>query len=226
MSAAMVGRIGDALVVLLRHFRPETSLAGEGKRLAVLLHGFPPTWWAWRHVIPKLADAGFRGWLRTAEVPVTRHTLRPATTSVALVGHDIGIMVADACCEKVTHLAVVDAPLPGTAVFERMRVDPGSGSSPFTAFGIFRVPIAGRERLYSQAMIGARIFDPSAISKSDLDIYIGLRHAGRDARRARGLPGVRPRYRRQQGGARGVRQADGACARHRRRDQHPRAGDG
>ena len=34
--------------------------AGEGKRVAVLLHGFPQTWWARRHVIPKLADAGFR----------------------------------------------------------------------------------------------------------------------------------------------------------------------
>ncbi|MDB5610162.1 MAG: Soluble epoxide hydrolase [Bradyrhizobium sp.] len=34
--------------------------AGEGKCTAVLFHGFPQTWWAWRHVIPKLADAGFR----------------------------------------------------------------------------------------------------------------------------------------------------------------------
>jgi pimeloyl-ACP methyl ester carboxylesterase len=31
--------------------------------------------------------------------------------------------------------------------------------------------IAGRERLYLQAMIGTRIFDPSAISETDLDIY-------------------------------------------------------
>ncbi|MDB5610163.1 MAG: hypothetical protein JWP25_7063 [Bradyrhizobium sp.] len=31
--------------------------------------------------------------------------------------------------------------------------------------------IAGRERLYLQAMISARIFDPSAIGDSDLDIY-------------------------------------------------------
>jgi hypothetical protein len=49
-------------------------------------------------------------------------------TSVAPVGHDIGLMVADACaqacCEKVTRVAVVDALLSGTAVFERMRVDP------------------------------------------------------------------------------------------------------
>ncbi|WP_188037263.1 alpha/beta fold hydrolase [Actinotalea sp. JY-7885] len=28
--------------------------------LVVLLHGFPQTWWAWRHQIPALADAGYR----------------------------------------------------------------------------------------------------------------------------------------------------------------------
>ena len=34
--------------------------AGKGERVIVLLHGFPQTWWEWRHVIPALADAGFR----------------------------------------------------------------------------------------------------------------------------------------------------------------------
>ena len=33
--------------------------AGEGP-LVLLLHGFPQFWWSWRHVIPVLADAGFR----------------------------------------------------------------------------------------------------------------------------------------------------------------------
>ncbi len=32
---------------------------GQGP-LVVLLHGFPETWWSWRHVLPALADAGFR----------------------------------------------------------------------------------------------------------------------------------------------------------------------
>lgn len=34
--------------------------AGEGERIMVLVHGFPQTWWEWRHVIPVLADTGFR----------------------------------------------------------------------------------------------------------------------------------------------------------------------
>ena len=47
---------------------------------------------------------------------------------VALVGHDIGLMVAYAYAEmfrdEVSHLAVIDAPLPGTQVFDRLRADP------------------------------------------------------------------------------------------------------
>ncbi|TAK71337.1 MAG: alpha/beta hydrolase [Actinomycetota bacterium] len=33
--------------------------AGDGP-LVVLLHGFPTFWWTWRHLLPVLADAGFR----------------------------------------------------------------------------------------------------------------------------------------------------------------------
>lgn len=33
--------------------------AGRGP-LVVLLHGFPQLWWAWRHQIPALGDAGYR----------------------------------------------------------------------------------------------------------------------------------------------------------------------
>jgi pimeloyl-ACP methyl ester carboxylesterase len=33
--------------------------AGEGP-MVVLLHGFPQFWWAWRRMLPALADAGFR----------------------------------------------------------------------------------------------------------------------------------------------------------------------
>ncbi|MDO8106433.1 alpha/beta hydrolase [Isoptericola sp. b441] len=33
--------------------------AGDGP-LVVLLHGFPQMWWAWRHHIPRLAEAGYR----------------------------------------------------------------------------------------------------------------------------------------------------------------------
>jgi pimeloyl-ACP methyl ester carboxylesterase len=171
-------------------------MAGEGERTVVLLHGFPQTWWAWRHVIPKLAAAGFR--VIAPDYRGAGHSSHPASGydkrtmaadihrllhehlgikgAVALVGHDIGLMVAYAYAQayrgKVTHLALADAPLPGTAIFDRMRIDPRVWQ--FSFHNVRDIPemlIAGRERLYLQAMIGARIFDPSAIGESDLDIY-------------------------------------------------------
>jgi pimeloyl-ACP methyl ester carboxylesterase len=95
---------------------------------------------------------------------------------VALVGHDIGLMVAYAFAQayrdEVSHLVVMDAPLPGTAVFDRLRVDPRLWHFAFHgARDVAEMLVAGRERAYLQAFINARVFDPSAISDRDLDIY-------------------------------------------------------
>ncbi|MBE6482252.1 MAG: alpha/beta hydrolase [Actinomyces ruminicola] len=34
--------------------------AAQAGPLVLLLHGFPECWWTWRHIIPPLADAGYR----------------------------------------------------------------------------------------------------------------------------------------------------------------------
>lgn len=170
--------------------------AGQGDRTVVLLHGFPQTWWAWRHVIPRLAAAGYR--VIAADYRGAGHSSHPPSgydkrtmaadihkllhghlgiqAGVVLVGHDIGLMVAYAYAQayraEVTHLVVADAPLPGTAIFERMRVDPRVWQFAFHSVrDIPEMLLAGRERLYIQAMISARVFDPSAIDDHDLDIY-------------------------------------------------------
>jgi pimeloyl-ACP methyl ester carboxylesterase len=191
--------------------------AGQGTRTVVLLHGFPQTWWAWRHMIPRLAAAGFR--VIAPDYRGAGHSSHPPSgydkrtmaadvhkllrghlgleTEVALVGHDIGLMVAYAYAQayraEVSHLVVADAPLPGTAVFERMRVDPRVWQFAFHSVrDIPEMLLAGRERLYIQAMISARIFDPSAISDRDLDIYAsayampGAMRAGLEVYRAFG----------------------------------------
>jgi pimeloyl-ACP methyl ester carboxylesterase len=170
--------------------------AGEGRRTVVLLHGFPQTWRQWRHVIPPLVTAGFR--VVAPDYRGAGHSWRPPggydkrsmaedvhrllrqylhiEGPVALVGHDIGLMIAYAYAqthrEEVSHLVVVDAPLPGTAVFDRIRVDPRVWHFAFHgARDVAEMLVAGRERQYLQAFFNARCFDPSAISETDLDVY-------------------------------------------------------
>jgi pimeloyl-ACP methyl ester carboxylesterase len=170
--------------------------AGEAERTAVLLHGFPQTWWEWRRLIPPLVESGFR--VVAPDYRGAGHSWRPhggydkhtmaqdihrllraqlrVDGPIALVGHDIGLMVAYAYAQahrdEVSHLVVMDAPLPGTAVFDRLRADPRVWH--FAFHNVRDLPemlVAGRERQYLQAFYDARSFDPSAISEADLDLY-------------------------------------------------------
>jgi pimeloyl-ACP methyl ester carboxylesterase len=95
---------------------------------------------------------------------------------IALVGHDIGLMVAYAYAQayrdELAQLAIVDAPLPGTAVFDRLRSDPRLWHFAFQgARDVPELLVAGRERQYLEAFFVARVFDPSAIGGGDLDLY-------------------------------------------------------
>jgi pimeloyl-ACP methyl ester carboxylesterase len=170
--------------------------AGSGNRTVVLLHGFPQTWREWRHMIPPLVDAGYRvvapdyrgaghssrplaGYDKHTMAGDLNHLVRDVlgiTQPVALVGHDIGLMVAYAYAQafrdEVSHLVVMDAPLPGTQVFDRLRADPRVWH--FAFHGVRDIPemlVAGRERPYLQAFFNARMYNPSAIGDEELDLY-------------------------------------------------------
>jgi pimeloyl-ACP methyl ester carboxylesterase len=72
--------------------------------------------------------------------------------------------------DEVSHLVAMDAPLPGTTVFDRLRSDPRVWH--FAFHGARDVPemlVAGRERQYLQTFFVARCFAP--IDDADLDIY-------------------------------------------------------
>jgi pimeloyl-ACP methyl ester carboxylesterase len=167
--------------------------AGQGSQTIVLLHGFPQTWWEWHKVIPALADAGLR--VIAPDYRGAGHSWRPAAGydkvtmagdirrllhdhlgiggPVVVAGHDIGLMVAYAYAQayrdEVSHLVVMDAPLPGTAVFDRLRSDPRVWHFAFHgARDVAEMLVAGREREYLQFFFDARSSDPSAI---DLDVY-------------------------------------------------------
>jgi pimeloyl-ACP methyl ester carboxylesterase len=89
---------------------------GEGP-LVVLLHGWPESWYSWRHQIPALADAGYhavapdmRGYGETdAPADVSEYTITKITRDIVgildaleedeavVVGHDWGALIAWNC---------------------------------------------------------------------------------------------------------------------------------
>ena len=149
--------------------------------MIVLLHRFPQTWKSLRRMIPLLTAAGvqviapdYRGAGNTSRPAggYDKRTMAPdihtllrehveIRRSVIMVGHDIGVMVAYALAEMygedTAHLVVVDAPLPGTAVFDELRSNRRLWH--FAFHGTRDVPemlVAGRERQYLQAFFDAR----------------------------------------------------------------------
>ena len=171
--------------------------AGDGDRTIVLLHGFPQTWREWRQVLPRLVGAGYR--VIAPDYRGAGHSSRPlggydkrtmaadirrlvkdelgVAGPIVLVGHDIGLMVAYAYAQMfrddVSHLAVIDAPLPGTQVFDRLRADPRVWQFAFHSVrDIPEMLIAGRERAYLQAFFNARLYNVAAITEQELDAYV------------------------------------------------------
>ena len=169
---------------------------GDGNRAVVLLHGFPQTCQAWRTIIPSLIESGFRvvapdyrgaghssrplaGYDKCTMAEDIRRLVRDQLAiegPIALIGHDIGLMVAYAYAQahrdEVSHLVVIDAPLPGTTVFDKLRADPRVWQ--FAFHSVRDVPemlVSGRERAYLQAFFGARLYDPSAIGDQEIDLY-------------------------------------------------------
>ena len=137
-------------------------------------------------VIPPLVDAGFRvvapdyrgagqswrpvaGYDKRTMAGDIRRLLREhlgVEGPVVVVGHDIGLMVAFAYAQayrdEVSQLVVVDAPLPGTEVFDRLRSDPRVWHFAFHgARDVAEMLVAGRERPYLQAFFNARSYDTS-----------------------------------------------------------------
>jgi pimeloyl-ACP methyl ester carboxylesterase len=115
---------------------------GAGAETMVLVHGYPETWWEWRHVMPVFASAGFR--VIAVDYRGAGNSSKPAsgydkrtmardiqnllvdhlavTSPVIMVGHDIGMTVAFAFATlypaSVKKLVLVDAIVPGTLTFK------------------------------------------------------------------------------------------------------------
>jgi pimeloyl-ACP methyl ester carboxylesterase len=157
----------------------------------LLLHGWPETWWEWHEVMPLLAErfsvvaidmrgAGFsdcpQGGYDKATMARDAHEVMIALgyARYAVCGHDIGGMVALAQAalnrDAVTHLAVLDVPLPGWSEWE-------ATIARLWHFGFHMnrdLPerlIQGREHDYIAAFMAERFYDHSSFDPSDVAVY-------------------------------------------------------
>jgi len=167
---------------------------GQGDPV-VLLHGYGETWYMWRRVMPGLAkryaviapdlrgagdsDKPYSGYeKRTLAEDIYQLVRHLGFERIFLVGHDIGLMVAYAYAAAhpadVRRLALLDAPIPGTTVFQGFE---RSGKAWHFAFhSVPNLPemlTTGRERAYlTEGFFRALSYNPAAFTGEDVDEYV------------------------------------------------------
>ena len=178
---------------------PDVSLhyvtAGDPQHPAVvLLHGYPQTWYEWRHTIPALVDAGFyviapdmRG-LGDSSRPLTGYDKASVAADIgevltavlglqtfAVIGHDwggpVGFALTAANLKRVTHFALLDVVVPGGTV------DTSQGGRRWH-HAFHQTPdlpeflTAGRERAYLTWFYREFSWKPDAIPEDVIDEFV------------------------------------------------------
>jgi pimeloyl-ACP methyl ester carboxylesterase len=170
--------------------------AGEGPPV-MLLHGWPQTWYEWRHVIDLLADeyqvvapdlrgfgysakpaAGYDADTMAADLAALADHL--GLRDVTVLGHDwgavFGYVYAAKTPSQVRALGIVEMALPGVGVMEQAMAPQPQGNF-LWHMGFQSVPdlpellIAGKERPYLRWFFEHFAYDPAAITAADLDVY-------------------------------------------------------
>jgi microsomal epoxide hydrolase len=172
--------------------------AGKGA-LVVLLSGFPQSWYAWRKVMPALAeyytviavDLPGQG---DSDKPTTGYDTQSLARSVHrlvtklgherffLAAHDVGAWVSLPLCmaypESVRRLVILDAFVPGVTLPEAIPVSPSNWKSWHLAFhAIPDLPetlITGREREYITWFLRRKAADPSVFTDEDISEYLRI----------------------------------------------------
>lgn len=166
--------------------------------LVVLLHGFPEFWYTWRHLLPALADAGYRavapdmrGYNRSdAPDGVDAYSLEPLSADVAglvdaleyesahVVGHDWGGIVAWALASRrpatVDRLGICNAPHPALFAREiRTNSDQRERSSYIAGFLAAEEPERGltQDDCRRVADVHADATDPGAYTDRELEHF-------------------------------------------------------
>jgi pimeloyl-ACP methyl ester carboxylesterase len=166
-------------------------IGGQGDPI-VLLHGWPQTWYTWRHIMPALAQnytviapdlrgigdsskppTGYDG--KTVAEDIHQLVTQLGFESIYLVGHDIGVFAvypyAAEHPTEVKGLAIWEAPVPGFF--------PPAGQRPPIWWISFHqtpdVPEAlteGKEREYLSWMYQNLANNPAAITQEDINEYV------------------------------------------------------
>jgi haloacetate dehalogenase len=185
--------------------------AGDGPPV-VLLHGFPETWYAWRHQIESLRKRyrlimpDLRGYGATDKPPTgydkrtMANDIRTLMTSLgieraAIVGHDrgarVGLRLAKDSPEVVVRFAALDN-IPTRVLFGNMNAASAQAAWFFLFQGIRDLPealIQGREELWLRHLLTGWAYNPETFTESDIATYVrayaqpgGLRGAFEDYR--------------------------------------------
>jgi pimeloyl-ACP methyl ester carboxylesterase len=166
-------------------------IGGQGDPI-VLLHGWPQTWYEWRHIMPALAKnytvivPDLRG-LGDSSKPVTGYDGKTVAEDIYqlvaqlgfkedifLVGHDLGALVAYSYAaahpSEVRGLVILDVPITGIGpALNLTRL----WHIPFHMVrDIPETLVEGKEREYLSWFYRNGAYNPAAITKEDIDKYV------------------------------------------------------
>jgi pimeloyl-ACP methyl ester carboxylesterase len=166
-------------------------IGGQGDPI-VLLHGWPETWYTWRHVMPDLAKnytviapdlrglgdsskppTGYDG--KTVAEDIHQLVTQLGFRTIFLVGHDIGAFVvypyAAAHPTEVKRLVVMEVPPPITGFFP-------PPSMPLWWILFHQTPdvpealVQGKEMTYLSWFYQNLAYNPAAITQADINEYV------------------------------------------------------
>ncbi|HEX5976033.1 MAG TPA: alpha/beta hydrolase, partial [Nitrososphaeraceae archaeon] len=178
---------------------------GQGDPI-VLLHGFPQSWYEWRHSMPALAKnytvvvpdlrgfgdsskpiTGYDGKTTAEDIYQLVSQLDFNNQPILLVAHDVGAQTAYSYAffhpNNVSKLVIMDFPYPGFLPPEFGEKGPWW----FAFHQTLNLPeflVEGKEREYISWFFKELAYNPSAITEEDIDIFANQFSAPGTARSA------------------------------------------
>jgi pimeloyl-ACP methyl ester carboxylesterase len=181
--------------IMVNGFNMHYVIGGKGDPV-VLLHGWPETWYEWRHIIPELIDNNYtviapdmRG-IGDSEKPQTGYDKKTIAediyqlvkklgySKIYLVAHDWGGPVAYSYAaahpQDIQKMIIVDVPLPGFGVEEAANFSP-NGIWHLSFHAVRDLPeklIDGQEDIYLNWFYDHYSYNQSAITSEAREEYI------------------------------------------------------